>query len=195
MSKVRSDIDGHGGTRGAAHEISPTLRERAEEIEEARRLPSDLSDRFAAAGFYRMCVPETYGGLELPPLETMETIEILARADAAAAWCAFIGATSGTALAMLPEATAREIFSRPETMIAGVFAPRGKAVVTDGGFRVDGQWQWGSGTQNADWILAGCQVIRDGEPELLRNGAPRSRMRSHLTHGDQSLTTNHKCFL
>ncbi len=176
MSEVRSDVGGHGGTRGAAHEISSTLRERADEIEEARRLPTDLSNRFAAAGFYRMCVPETYGGLELPPFETMETIEILARADAAAAWCVFIGATSGTVLAMLPESAAREIFSRPETMLAGVFAPRGKAVVAQGGFRVDGQWQWGSGTQNADWILAGCQVIRDGEPERLRNGTPRSRM-------------------
>ena len=79
------------------------LRDRAQEIEEARRLPRDLSDRFATAGFYRMCVPRVYGGLELPPAETMETIEILARADGASAWCVFIGATSGSVLAMLPE--------------------------------------------------------------------------------------------
>jgi alkylation response protein AidB-like acyl-CoA dehydrogenase len=161
---------------GAARGFMTELRERAEEIEEARRLPKDLSDRFADSGFYRMCVPSIYGGLELPPAETMETIETLARADAASAWCVFIGATSGTVLAMLPEASAREIFASPKTLLSGVFAPRGKAVVVDGGFRVDGQWQWGSGTQNADWILAGCQVIRDGKPELLQNGTPRSRM-------------------
>lgn len=176
MSKAKSDLRNASDTREAARSISPTLRERADEIEAARRLPTDLSKRFAAAGFYRMCVPEIYGGLELPPAETMQTIEILARADGASAWCVFIGATSGTVLSMLPEASAREIFSTPETMLAGVFAPRGKAVVVDGGFRVEGQWQWGSGTQNADWILAGCQVIRNGEPELLRNGTPRSRM-------------------
>lgn len=160
----------------AARGLAPILRERAEEIEDARRLPPDLSQRFAAAGFYRMCVPEAYGGLELPPARTMETIETLARADAASAWVVFIGATSGTVLSMLPADSAREIFATKQTMLAGVFAPRGKAIPERDGFRVEGQWQWGSGTQNADWVLAGCQVIRDGEPELLRNGTPRSRM-------------------
>jgi alkylation response protein AidB-like acyl-CoA dehydrogenase len=166
------DVD----VRQSARDLSKELKDRAEEIETNRRLPRDLSDRFASAGFYRTCVPEVYGGLELPPAETMGAIEILAQADGASAWCGFIGATSGTVLAMLPEAAAREIFATPETLLSGVFAPRGKAVVVDGGFQVEGQWQWGSGTQNADWILAGCQVIRDGEPELLRNGTPRSRM-------------------
>ncbi len=108
--------------------------------------------------------------------EAMETVEILARADGASGWCVFIGATSGSVLASLPEASAREIFSTPHILLSGVFAPRGTAVAEDGGFRVDGQWPWGSGTQNADWVLAGCQVIRDGKPELLRNGTPRSRM-------------------
>ena len=162
--------------RQAARGFTAELRERSGEIEENRRLPSDLSDRFASAGFYRCCVPEVYGGLELPPAETMQAIEILAQADGASAWCAFIGATSGTVLASISEAAAREVFASPETLLSGVFAPRGKATVVDGGFQVDGQWQWGSGTQNADWILAGCQVIRDGEPELQRNGTPRSRM-------------------
>ena len=162
--------------RDTARVFTAELRERAEEIEDARRLPKDLSDRFAGAGLYRMCVPNIYGGLELPPAETMEAIEILARADGASAWCVFIGATSGSVLAMLPESSAREVFASKETLLSGVFAPRGKAVAIDDGFRVDGQWQWGSGTQNADWILAGCQIIRDGQPELLLNGTPRSRM-------------------
>jgi alkylation response protein AidB-like acyl-CoA dehydrogenase len=163
-------------TSDAARALMPLLRERADEIENARRLPKDLSDRFASLGFYRMCVPEVYGGLEQSPALTMETVELLARADGACGWCVFIAATSGTVLAMLPESSAREVFGKPETLLSGVFAPRGKAIVVDGGFKVDGQWQWGSGTQNADWILGGCQVIRDGESELLPNGTPRSRM-------------------
>ena len=163
-------------TRAAARALAPELRERADANEEARRLPDDLSKRFAESGFYRMCAPEQYGGLEQSPAVTMETVEILARADGAPAWVVFIGATSGTTLALLPEATSREVFATPETMIAGVFAPRGKAVAVEGGFQVDGQWQWGSGTQNADWVLGGCQVVVDGETERLPNGTPRSRM-------------------
>ena len=166
-----------GATIAAAEGFAEELRERAPAIEQARCLPADLSARFAAAGFYRMCVPSVLGGLELPPGETMETIETLARADGASAWCVFIGATSGSALARLPEAAARAIFATPTTRLSGVFAPRGTARIVEGGFRVDGRWAWGSGTQNADWILAGCQIVRgDGEPERLPGGAPRTHM-------------------
>ena len=173
---MKTPPDETANVRESARAFQPELRSRAEEIENARRLPPDLSNRFAQCGFYRMCAPQVYGGLELAPGLTMETIEILAQADGASAWCVFIGATSGSVLALLPEASAREIFASPDCLISGVFAPRGKAVVVDGGFQVDGVWQWGSGTQNADWILAGCQVVRDGKIELLRNGTPRSRM-------------------
>ena len=156
--------------------LVPTLRERASEIEATRHLPRDLSDQFARAGFYRVCVPEKIGGLELPPTETMRVIETLARGDGSAAWCVFIGGTSGTILASLAEDAAREIFAKPETLLCGVFAPRGEAVAEGDGFRVRGRWAWGSGTENADWILAGCRVVRDGEVEAFPNGVPRPRI-------------------
>ena len=69
---------------------------------------------------------------------------------------AFIAATSGSTLASIPEDTARAIFSHPNTMVAGVFAPSGKAEVDAGQVTVNGRWQWGSGTQNADWVWAGA---------------------------------------
>ncbi len=164
------------GTLERAEALRPILARRADEIEAARHLPRDLSNQFAEAGFYRMCAPEAYGGLELPPAETMHTIETLAEGDGSAAWCTFIAATSGTILATLPPEHARAVFQKPETMICGVFAPRGTATVEPGGFRVEGRWAWGSGTENADWVLAGCRVVRDGEVETFANGVPRPRM-------------------
>ena len=165
-----------GATLAAARGLDAEIRARADEIEAARRLPADLSKRFAESGFYRMCVPEVYGGLELPPADTMRTIEAVAQADGSSAWCVFIAATSGTVLAALPPDSARTIFSHSDVLLGGVFAPRGKAVAGEGGFQVNGRWQWGSGTQNADWVMGGCQVIRDGEVDRHANGAPRSRM-------------------
>ncbi len=156
--------------------IAAAVRERADEIEAARRVPADLSAEFAKAGLYAMLSPRAYGGLEMAPDAFARTIERIAQADASAAWVAFIGATSGSALAYLPERVAREITASRETMIAGVFAPRGKAVVQGSDFIVNGRWQWGSGTQNAQWILGGCLIERDGELERMPNGAPLSRM-------------------
>ena len=172
----RSVPGGAVDTLAAAQAISAEIRGRAEEVERARRLPRDLSRRFAEAGFYRMCVPEAYGGLELPPGDTMRTIERVARADGSCAWCVFIGATSGSVLAALAPEAAREIFHRPDVLLGGVFAPHGRAVATEGGFRVTGRWPWGSGCENADWVMGGCQLIRNGEPEETKSGAPRSRM-------------------
>ena len=160
----------------AAEGMADDLRAAADEIEAARRIPDAWSQRFAREGFYRLCVPRAYGGLEAPPAETMGLIETLARADGSAAWVVFIAATSGSVLAYLPAESAREIFHDPEVMLAGVFAPRGKASAVEGGFQVEGRWQWGSGTQNADWIMGGCQVVRDGVAETMPNGTPRSRM-------------------
>jgi alkylation response protein AidB-like acyl-CoA dehydrogenase len=160
-----------------ARALDPVLRARAEEIEASRRLPRDLSDRFARAGYYRMFVPQAYGGLETPPREAMEVFETLARADGASAWCAFIGATSASVLASLPEQAAREIFATPETLICGAVAPRGTATRVEGGFRVKGRWSWGSGTQNADWVIGGCRLLgRGGEPERSRDGGPVTRL-------------------
>jgi alkylation response protein AidB-like acyl-CoA dehydrogenase len=89
---------------------------------------------------------------------------------------AFIGTTSSTALAAIPKATATEVLHKPELLVTGVFAPNGVAEKVDGGFRVSGRWQWGSGSQNAEWIMGGCMLKENGEPMLDRNGAPRNHM-------------------
>ena len=112
----------------------------------------------AQAGFYRLFVPEHLGGLEASPVISAKIFERLAQGNAACGWVAFIAATSGSTLGSIPQDTARTIFSHPNTMVAGVFAPSGKATVKAGEVTVEGRWQWGSGTQNADWILGGCLV-------------------------------------
>jgi alkylation response protein AidB-like acyl-CoA dehydrogenase len=163
-----STVDVHA----AAVAVAAELRSRADEIESLRRLPPDLSARLAADGFYRMWSPTTVGGLELPPVPGLEALEVLARADGSAAWCAFIGATSAVVLAYLDPAVAREIAREPETLLAGVFAPRGTAEACDGGYRVRGRWAWGSGIHNADWVMGGCQRVVGGAVERSVTGAP-----------------------
>ncbi|CAA0114337.1 Flavin-dependent monooxygenase, oxygenase subunit HsaA [Halioglobus japonicus] len=160
----------------AAADLAKQCCARGDEIEQARRLPPDISLELARAGFYRMGVPKAVGGLESPPALSSKVFETLATGDASAAWVAFIGATSGTTLSAIPESAARKVFSAPETLITGVYAPTGRAEKTEGGFRVSGKWQWGSGSQNAAWVLGGCMLFEDGEPMLDQNGRPRMHM-------------------
>ena len=159
-----------------AHAIAPTLRECAGDVERARRLPDALAQSLAEQGFYRMWVPKHLGGLQMPLAPSLEVFEILAHADPSVAWCVAIAVSSNLALPHLPQSTAASIFDRPERIIAGVFAPKGRADSCEGGFRVSGRWPFGSGTQNADWILAGSRFFRDGEAILDKHGNPRTHM-------------------
>ncbi|MEM1437052.1 MAG: acyl-CoA dehydrogenase family protein, partial [Pseudomonadota bacterium] len=160
----------------SAKALSGQFYDRADEIEQARRLPPDVAQLMAEAGFYRMGAPAAVGGLETPPTVSSQVFELLAQGDASAAWVAFIGMTSYTSLAALPAAVGREILADPNTLMTGVFAPTGKADKVDGGFRVSGRWQWGSGSQNAAWVMGGVMLTDGGEPMLDRHDRPRSTM-------------------
>lgn len=158
--------------RGLAAEIAP----RGAEIEAAGRIPRDLSVEMGEAGFYRMFVSGTCGGLEVSPRTAAEVYEALAQGDAACGWVAFIAATTGLALGRLTDAAVGEIIARPDSLATGVFAANGRATRVDGGFRVTGRWDWGSGSPNADWIGGGCVLVEDGQPLTNSAGLPRNHM-------------------
>jgi alkylation response protein AidB-like acyl-CoA dehydrogenase len=75
---------------------------------------------------------------------------------------------------LLAENAARAIFGAdPDVITGGAVAPSGRATPVDGGFLVSGRWQWGSGTQNCDWISASSVIIEHDAPRLHPNGEPQ----------------------
>ncbi len=112
-----------------------------------------------------MCTPAVYGGPEADPVTLIEAIAAVSYADGAAGWCSMIASTTSSMAAFLPAAAAQEIYGDPQVVTGGVFAPNGKGVAqqVDGvdGFRVDGRWGWGSGTQHCQWVLGGA-MCSDG---------------------------------
>ena len=159
----------------AVRELTPGIRARVAEIERARRLPADLAQALAAAGLFRMAVPRDVGGLELEPQLLLRAIEAVGAADASVGWCVMIGATSGVTAAYLPTAVAREIFGPPDSIVGGVFAPMGKAVIDGDDYVLSGRWPWASGSANCRWLIGGCVVTDNGEARKLLNGMPEER--------------------
>src|SRR6185436_15882088 len=54
--------------------------------------------------------------------------------------------------------------------------PKAKAVVVPGGYRVTGEWGFGSGSRHATWLGGHCPVFEaDGTPRLQPNGRPLER--------------------
>jgi alkylation response protein AidB-like acyl-CoA dehydrogenase len=146
---------------------------RADEIEAGRRLPADLARVFAEAGLFRITTPREYNGAELHPADIIRVIEEVSRADGSAGWCVMIGAATASIASILPDRWAREIYGTdPYVITGGAVAPSGKAIAVNGGYRVTGRWQWGSGTQNCQWICGGSVLLEGGQPRCLASGEP-----------------------
>jgi len=173
---MRNGSDPGSAALAAARALAGPIAVAAPAIEDARRIPPALVRDIARAGLFRMLVPESVGGLEVDPASMLDVLEELARADGSAGWTVMIGATTGVIGAYLPEAAAREIFGNPESVSGGVFHPRGRALIADGGYRVSGRWPLASGCQHCAWLLGGCVILENGKPRLRADGSPEVRM-------------------
>lgn len=165
---------------GAAEGMAPAIAARAQEIEELRRLPPDIAEQFTDAQLFRLSIPAAYGGLEVHPSVIVRTIEAMSRADGSAGWCLMIGAITGVGSAYLPADEARTIYGPPDSVTGGVLAPKGHAVAVDGGYRLTGRWQWGSGCQHSTWLQLSA-VTDDDPPKVRQYYLPASDVTIHDT--------------
>jgi hypothetical protein len=75
----------------------------------------------------RMNMPKIWGGPEMTPMEQVEVIAALARADASIAWCSFIWCDSGIYSGYLDDSVAREMYPRLDMATSGWVYPIGRA--------------------------------------------------------------------
>ena len=157
-----------------ARALRPRILAERERIENGRRLPHDLAQELAAAGFFRIFVPEVYGGLDLEPMAALEVYEELARADASVAWCVWNGNTHWIIAQLSPEG-ARAVHDKAEVVTANSTRASGKAEVAPGGWKVSGRWSLVSGCELSAWMVLLCVVHDGGKPRLTSSGAPETR--------------------
>ncbi|MET8250734.1 acyl-CoA dehydrogenase family protein [Micromonospora sp. NPDC005197] len=158
--------------------LLPALAERAAEIDRAGRVPEDVLAELSAAGCLRMLVPAAYGGADLPLGEALRVIEQLSTADASTGWLIGQVGLAHLLFACFPEAARDEIYAHgPDVLGAGAVAPKGRAAPDGaGGWRVNGQWPFVTGSPQASWIYLNCIVLDGRTPRTLPNGAPLTRM-------------------
>ena len=160
----------------AARHLGAMIRDRRDESERERRLPATVLSAMHDARLFRMYVPIEYGGLETDPITSMQVVEAVAEADAAAAWNLMIGATYGIWAAFLPEASAREIYGAKDAIVAGALRPSGVARATTGGYQVSGRWAFASGIDHCAWWNGGCIVHESGPPRPTDTSAPQTAL-------------------
>ncbi|MGH7031388.1 MAG: acyl-CoA dehydrogenase family protein [Stellaceae bacterium] len=157
-----------------ARKLGPTIAAAADAIERRRELPQSLVAALAERGLFRLLLPRSLGGAELPPASYVPVIEEIATADASAAWC--LGQACGCTMtaAYLAPGVAREIFGGERGIVA--WGPPGgpaEARVAPGGYRLTGSWSFASGSHHATWLGAHVAVLaEDGTQHLRPDGSP-----------------------
>ncbi len=143
--------------------LVPDLAAQAAEAERLRRPTDAAIAALQETGLFRLMVPRAYGGLELDLDAFLEVGLALAEADASIAWVSTFYVEHNWMLCQFPEAFQRELFrSRSWVLAPATIAPSGRARAEDGGFRLCGRWQWGTGVMHADWVIAGSLVEGEG---------------------------------
>lgn len=160
----------------AARALRPQIRAAAEEIERERRLPLPLVRAMQDAGIFRMPMPKAWGGPEVDPLTQVRIVEELAYADTSVGWCAMIGSDGGYFSAFLDDATGRALYPDIDLVTGSSTRPTGKAIVSDGGYRVSGRWQFSSGCQHSSYLVGNCFVFEDDTQRLQEGGSPETRL-------------------
>jgi indole-3-acetate monooxygenase len=172
-----------------ARALAPKIEAAADRIEAERRIVPEIVGALHEAGMFHMLLPPSLGGGGADIAAFNEVIQTVAAADASTAWCLGQQIASTQAAGYLNPKIAREIFGPPHGAVAWGPPAGAKAVVTDGGYIVNGRWRFASGSGHCPWIGGHCAVIeRDGKPRLDDQGRPV--MRTMLFRKEQAAWTD-----
>ena len=74
-------------------------------------------------------------------------------------WCVFNGSAITAALARLTVDAVKEIFGDPPAMLgSGSARPEGTATITEGGYIINGRWNYLSGIDHSTALFLNCRL-------------------------------------
>ena len=139
----------------------------------------ELHEEFVKAGFYRITQPRLFGGYEFDLTTFYRVMLEIARGQPAVGWCLALAASHAFEVGShWPEQGQIELFGKDGHFIAPHRAPPlGTLTPADGGYVMNGTWDYCSGIPYATHFIGGAFIKRDGAPPVVGHGVvPRSRV-------------------
>jgi indole-3-acetate monooxygenase len=159
-----------------ARDLGPSIAAAADEIERTQAIPESILARIHEARLARMLLPLSVGGDQVEPWTYLRAIEEISRHDGSVGWNLFVANSAALIAPFIPLETARTIYADPRTIISWGPPNQHQARAVPGGYQVSGEWHFASGSRQANWMGAHCQVVEpDGSLRLNRFGRPTTR--------------------
>ena len=161
-------------------EVADAFAARAEDSERLGRLHEDSVRLMREVGVIRMLQPAQWGGMQTHPVEFLESVMSLGALCGSTGWVSGVVGVHPWEVGLMDPRVGTEIWEKDQdTWIASPYAPMGKARKVDGGYLVNGRWEFSSGTDHCDWAFLGALALDEsgspGEsPSVLHVLLPRS---------------------
>jgi 3-hydroxy-9,10-secoandrosta-1,3,5(10)-triene-9,17-dione monooxygenase len=143
-----------------ARALIPAIREQQDEAERLGHHTAELDKKFTEAGFYRLLQPKRFGGYAFDVLTFWKVIMAVAEGDPGTGWGLCLSAQEPHALgAWFSEAGQIDLFG-PDGDFRSPYraVPMGTARPVDGGYLVNGTWDYCSGAGHASHFMGGALV-------------------------------------
>lgn len=158
-----------------ARGLRDLVRGEAAESERLRTMSGPIVQAMWDSGLMSAFNPADAGGVEPSFAEMIETWIEMAWQDGSFGWTGIANMPSSFAAASyLPDEGFAEVFTANDNHVTmgGQFAPNGQGVVVEGGYRLTGSWNFGSGTGHSHYVAAGFIPMDDGEMRWISEGIP-----------------------
>lgn len=146
--------------------VVPELRARAEATAAQRRVPAVNADALRQSGALRTIQSTRNGGYGLSMRTHLDTVAALGEGCGSTAWCAGVIQAHSWMLSHFPTEAQDDVYAEPDTVVAAVVGPRGRATRHGDGYRLSGTWPFASGNEISQWILLGATVVDDDGTRL-----------------------------
>jgi|WetSurMetagenome_2_1015567.scaffolds.fasta_scaffold190880_2 3-hydroxy-9,10-secoandrosta-1,3,5(10)-triene-9,17-dione monooxygenase len=143
-----------------ARELASQLRPYVDAAETDRRLPKAAVEAMEASGLLHMVRPSRWGGLEMDWMTLLDCVAEVGQVSGSLGWCFCFLMQHQWVLSYFPEAAQAAVYSRDAApRIVTSFGAFGRAAPDGGGYRISGDWSFGSGGDHCDWAIVGAPVV------------------------------------
>jgi 3-hydroxy-9,10-secoandrosta-1,3,5(10)-triene-9,17-dione monooxygenase len=146
-----------------AQALRETLRVQQDESDARGTYSPAMHETFLASGFYRITQPRLFGGYEFDLATYYRVMLEIARGHPGVGWCLALSSSHAFEVAShWPERAQHELFGNDGLFIAPHRAPpMGTLTPVDGGYLVDGTWDYCSGIPYATHCIVGALIRRE----------------------------------
>ena len=143
-----------------AGQLAIELRRYVDEAEAGRRLPKAAVEAMAGSGLLPMVRPARWGGYEQDWLTLLDCVAEIGKVSGSLGWCFCFLMQHQWVLSFFPEAAQAAVYDRtPDPRIVTSFGAFGKAEPTAGGYKLSGDWSFGSGGDHCSWAIVGAPIM------------------------------------